>query len=258
MARLQDKVALITGASGGIGLAISKLFAQEGARVFMTDIDEDALKKAVEAVGPDRSAYAVADVTKAEDNEQSVKACVDAFGGLDIFVANAGIEGAVQPIVSYPIDTFEKVLAVNVKGVWLGLKYAIPAIAQRGGGSIVIISSVAGVIGAPGLSAYIASKHAIIGLMRTAALEAADQKIRVNCVNPGPVETRMMRSIETMAAGGDEAAGAGVKSQFEQRIPLKRYAKPEEIAHLTLFLASDESSYITGQIHLIDGGQRAG
>lgn len=258
MARLKNKVALITGGSGGIGLAIAQRYANEGASVFLTDLNEDTLKKAVQQVGPSKADYLVADVTKPEDNQRMVEQCVAKFGGLDIFVANAGIEGVVKPITEYDLQTFEKVMAVNVTGVWLGMKYAIPAIAKRGGGSIVILSSVAGVIGSPGMSAYIASKHAVIGLMRTAALEAAPMGIRVNTINPGPVETRMMESLETQFAGGDATMGAGVRQQFVERIPLKRYARPEEIANLALFLASEESSYITGQTHLIDGGQRAG
>ncbi|XWX03913.1 SDR family oxidoreductase [Aggregatilineales bacterium SYSU G02658] len=258
MARLQDKVALITGGAGGIGLAIAQRYANEGASVFLTDISEDALKKAVQQIGPNRADYAVADVTKPEDNQRMVEQCVAKFGGLDIFVANAGIEGEVKPITEYDLKTFEKVISVNVTGVWLGLKYAIPAIAKRGGGSIIVMSSVAGVIGSPGMSAYIASKHAAIGLMRTAALEAAPMGIRVNSINPGPVETRMMESLETQFAGGDAAMGAGVRQQFVERIPLKRYARPEEVADLALFLASEESAYITGQTHLIEGGQRAG
>jgi NAD(P)-dependent dehydrogenase (short-subunit alcohol dehydrogenase family) len=258
MARLKNKVALITGGSGGIGLAIAQRYANEGASVFLTDLNEDKLKKAVQQVGPSKADYLVADVTKPEDNQRMVEQCVAKFGGLDIFVANAGIEGTLKPIPEYDLKTFEQVMAVNVTGVWLGLKHAIPAIAKRGGGSIVVMASVAGVIGSPGMSAYIASKHASIGLMRTAALEAAPMGIRVNSINPGPVETRMMESIESQAGGGDAEMGAGVRQQFTERIPLKRYARPEEIADLALFLASDESSYITGQTHLIDGGQRAG
>lgn len=257
MARLAGKVALITGASGGIGLAMSKRFIAEGAKVMLADIDEGALQKAVASLG-EASAYVVADVSRAADNEVMVKRCQERFGGLDIFVANAGIEGKIVPIPDYDEETFDKVMAVNVKGVWLGLKYALPAIAARGGGSVVITSSLAGVIGAPGFSAYIASKHAVIGLARTAALEFADKGVRVNTINPGPVDTRMMRSIESMAVGGDAEAAAKAKDQFSAPIPLKRYATPEEIANLALFLASDESSYITGQIHLIDGGRRAG
>lgn len=257
MARLAGKVALITGASGGIGLAMSKRFIAEGAKVMLADIDEEALQKAVASLG-EASAYVVADVSRAADNEAMVKRCQEQFGGLDIFVANAGIEGKIVPIPDYDEETFDKVMAVNVKGVWLGLKYALPAIAARGGGSVVITSSLAGVIGAPGFSAYIASKHAVIGLARTAALEFADKGVRVNTINPGPVDTRMMRSIESMAVGGDAEAAAKAKDQFSAPIPLKRYATPEEIANLALFLASDESSYITGQIHLIDGGRRAG
>lgn len=236
MARLQDKVALITGASGGIGWAIAQRYVSEGALVLLADLHEDALKQAVEHLGSDKAAYIVADVTKSEDNQRMVEQCVAKFGGLDIFVANAGIEGAVKPITEYDLQTFEKVIAVNVVGVWLGLKYALPAIAQRGGGSIIVMASVAGVIGAPGFSAYVASKHAAIGLMRTAALEAAPLGIRVNSINPGPVDTRMMVSIETQAAGGNSEMASAVRQQFAERIPLKRYARPEEVADLALFL----------------------
>ncbi|MCX7607036.1 MAG: SDR family oxidoreductase [Bacteroidia bacterium] len=257
MLRLENKVALVTGAAMGIGLAISRRFIQEGARVLLSDINEEALRQVVQELG-ERAAYIVADVSRAADNEAMVRRVQELFGGLDIFVANAGIEGKVLPIPQYDEETFDRVMAVNVKGVWLGLKYALPAIAARGGGSVIILSSLAGVIGAPGFSAYVASKHAEIGLMRTAALEFAAYGVRVNTINPGPVETRMMRSIETMAAGGDPQGAVQVKAQFEATLPLKRYAKPEEVAALAVFLASDESSYITGQEHIIDGGRRAG
>ena len=156
-----------------------------------------------------------------------IQAAVEQFGGVDILLANAGIEGEVQPITDYAIDTFDKVMAVNVRGVWLGLKYAAPEIAKRGGGSIVITSSVAGVRGAAGVSAYIASKHAVIGLMRTAALEMAAEKIRVNTVNPAPVDTRMMRSLEK----GFEPDDPGrAKEMVSAMVPLQRYADPVEVA----------------------------
>jgi NAD(P)-dependent dehydrogenase (short-subunit alcohol dehydrogenase family) len=154
---------------------------------------------------------------------------------LDIAILNAGIEGDVKPITDYDVDVFDRVMAVNVRGVWLGLKYCIPAISQRGGGSIVITSSVAGLRGAAYMSAYCASKHAVIGLMRTAALECAPANIRVNTVNPAPIETRMMRSLESgMAPASPEAA----KAAIAQRIPLQRYGAPQEVADLMLFLAT--------------------
>lgn len=238
-------------------MAICRRFIEEGAQVMLSDISEEALKKAVTELGI-RAAYIVGDVRRAEDNAAMVQRTQEVFGKLHIFVANAGIEGKVQFIPDYDEATFDQVMAVNVKGVWLGLKYALPAIAAHGGGSVIIMSSLAGLIGAPGFSAYVASKHAVIGLMRTAALEFAAQGVRVNTINPGPVETRMMRSIESMAAGGDPQSAQKVKEQYELTVPLRRYGRPEEIASLAVFLASDESSYITGATHTIDGGRRAG
>ncbi len=250
MGRLSGKAAIITGGAGGIGAAAAKLFVKEGAKVLLVDINESALQKLAAELGSAASFF-VADVTKPEDNAAFVKAAVDRFGGLDILLANAGIEGAVAPIVDYPVEMFDKVLAINVRGTWLAVKYAGPEIAKRGGGSIVITSSVAGLTGSAGLSAYVTSKHAVIGIMRTAAMELAPAKVRVNTVHPAPIETRMMRSIEEMAAPG---AAESVKQNFSASIPLKRYGTPEEVAALMLFLASDESSYITGGLYTVDGG----
>jgi len=254
MARLQDKVVLLTGGSGGIGLAVAKHFLEEGAKVFLVDINEDNLKRDVASLNSDDVGYAVADVSDPDDTAKYVNAAVEKFGGIDVYIANAGIEGSVKPLTEYPLDMFDKVLAVNVRGVLLGLQYTMPKIAERGGGSIIITSSVAGKVGSPGMAAYVTSKHAIIGLMRTAALEGAQMGIRVNTVNPAPVETRMMRSLEEgMAPGGAEQA----KEQITQSIPLGRYGEPAEVAQLMLFLASDESKYITGSTYMIDGGATA-
>ena len=165
-----------------------------------------------------------------------------------------------QPIPDYPVDVFDQVMAVNVRGVWLSLKYAIPALRARGGGSIIITSSTAGIRGSMGLSAYTTSKHAVIGLMRTAALECAPWGIRVNTVNPAPIETRMMRSLEEMrtAVAGTAATVERTKETIAARIPLKRYGAPEEAGRLMLFLASDESSFCTGGVYMVDGGISAG
>jgi len=187
MARLDGKVALITGAGSGIGLAAAESFAREGAKLVFVGRNEQALRAAVNRIGPDRASAVVADVSRPEDNERMVKASVDRFGGLDIFLANAGVEGVTSPIEDYPLEVFDQVMAVNVRGVFLGLKATIPALRKRGGGSIVVTSSIGGIRGrGQGNSAYIASKHAEIGLMRTAALEGAAHGIRVNCVLPGP------------------------------------------------------------------------
>ena len=254
MGRLDNKVAIITGGAGGIGLQAGRLFAQEGAKVLLVDLHENALKEAVQTIGSDAVRYCAADVTQPDQTQRYIQAAVEQFGGVDILLANAGIEGEVKPITDYAIDTFDQVMAVNVRGVWLGLKYAAPEIARRGGGSIVITSSVAGVRGAAGVSAYIASKHAVIGLMRTAALEMAELKIRVNTVNPAPVDTRMMRSLEK----GFEPDDPGrAKEMVSAMVPLQRYADPVEVARIMLFLASDESSYCSGGVYMVDGGMTA-
>ena len=254
MGRLDGKVAIITGGAGGIGIQAGKLFVQEGAKVLLVDLSEDALQQAAQTIGSDTVGYWAADVTRPDQTQQYIQAAVDRFGGVDILLANAGIEGEVKPITDYSIDMFDKVIAVNVRGVWLGLKYAAPEIEKRGGGSIVITSSVAGVRGAAGVSAYIASKHAVIGIMRTAALEMAPMKIRVNTVNPAPVDTRMMRSLEQGFQPDDPGQ---VKEMMSAMVPLQRYAEPVEVAKLMLFLASEESSYCSGGVYMVDGGMTA-
>jgi len=254
MGKLDGRVAVITGGSGGIGRAAAKRFVDEGARVLIVDLEERALRSAVDAIGGNQISSITADVTSDDDTQRYVQAAVDRYGRLDIYLANAGIEGNMKPIPDYPIDVFDRVIAVNVRGVWLGLKYVIPAMTKGGGGSIVITSSTAGIRGYAGASAYVASKHAVIGMMRSAALECAPLKIRVNTVNPAPIETRMMRSIEEQIAPGH--AGQA-KEQFQSGLPLGRYGNPEEVADLMLFLASDQSSYCTGGVYMVDGGTSA-
>jgi len=205
----------------------------------------------VEELGGKNVKFTAADVTKSEDVQRYVNDAVNAFGKIDIFFNNAGIEGVVKPTVDYPEDVFDKVIAVNVKGVWLGNKYVLPQ--MRDGGSIILTSSGAGIYGGPNVSAYTASKHAVVGLMRNLTLEVASRKIRVNTVNPAPVDNRMMRSLEDGYAPGQAEAA---KKEMEKAIPLGRYAEAIE-AQLVLFLASDESKYITGTTQVIDGGMSA-
>jgi NAD(P)-dependent dehydrogenase (short-subunit alcohol dehydrogenase family) len=258
MARLAEKIAVITGGAGGIGQAAARVFTAEGARVVLVDREEATLQAVVQSLGEDVASYSVADVTQPEQVQSYVNEAVQRWGGIDIFLANAGIEGIVSPIPDYPIDMFEQVMAVNVRGVWLGLKYVIPAMRERGGGSIVITSSTAGIGGTAGMSAYTTSKHAVIGMMRSAALECAPMGIRVN---PAPIETRMMRSLEEMrvaAADDSEVTVERTKQSYSARIPLQRYGDPEEVARLMLFLASDESTYCTGGVYMVDGGRSAG
>lgn len=249
MKRLENKCAVITGGAGSIGMTTAQLFLEQGAKVLLVDRDEQALTKAVQTLGGNRVNYSVADVTKAADVKRYADEAHKLFGKIDVFFNNAGIEGVVKPVVDYPEEIFDKVLAVNVKGVWLGNKYMAPHLKE--GGSVILSSSVAGLTGTPNVSAYVISKHAVIGIMRNLALELAPRKIRVNTINPAPVDNRMMRSLEE---GFAPSHAAEAKKGFEQTIPLGRYAKPTEIAQLVLFLASDDSQYITGTTQVIDGG----
>jgi NAD(P)-dependent dehydrogenase (short-subunit alcohol dehydrogenase family) len=253
METLKNKVAVITGGSGGIGKATAKLFLAKGAKVMIVGRNEEKLKTATKELSSKHLAYCVADVSKPKDITKYTEATLSAFGKIDIFFNNAGIEGVVKPIVEYPEDIFDNVIATNLKGVWSGCKYVIPKMEE--GGSVIITSSVAGLKGFAGLGAYVASKHAVVGIMRVAALEFAPNKIRVNTIHPGPVNTRMMRSIEKDISPDNPNEA---KKGFEADIPLKRYAESEEIAQLALFLASDASKYITGSMHVIDGGMNAG
>jgi NAD(P)-dependent dehydrogenase (short-subunit alcohol dehydrogenase family) len=250
MAKLEQKIAIITGAAGGIGAATAETFIREGARVMLVDREAEALMRLADELGPN-AAYCAADVTSADDAQRYVRATVERFDGVDILFANAGVEGTVASIAELPIEAFDRVLAVNVRGVFLAMKYAIPEIVKRGGGSILITSSVAGVIGSPGLSAYVTSKHAIVGLAKTAALELAAQHVRVNTIHPGPIDNRMMRGIEGQLAPGH---GEEVKRGFEAQVPMARYGTNQEIANLALFLASADAAYCPGAMFLADGG----
>ncbi|OYU82668.1 MAG: oxidoreductase [Flavobacterium sp. BFFFF2] len=252
MKLLANKVAIITGGAGSIGKTTAELFLAEGAKVLLVDIDETQLKETVKNLGSKNVAYFMADVSQSAAVAAYVQEAVQLFGKIDVFFNNAGIEGVVKPLVDYPEEEFDKVMAINVKGMWLGNKYVLPH--MNDGGSIIMTSSVAGMLGFAGLSAYATSKHAVVGIMRTTAIEAAPRKIRVNAINPSPVNNRMMQSIE---AGGASDQAAAVKKQFEAAIPLKRYAEPNEIAQLVLFLASDHSHFITGSTQVIDGGMCA-
>ena len=251
MSRLEGKVAVITGGAGGIGIAAAKRFVEEGAKVLLVDLDEQALVNASNEVGSNVSAYCVADVTSKADTDRFIQQAVDVFGGVDIFLANAGIEGEVIPFLEASEAMFDKVMAVNVKGVFLGVQSMFKAMQARGGGSIIITSSVAGIKGASMLAPYVTSKHAVIGLMRSAALAGAEHNIRVNTVNPSPVETRMMRSLEEGMMPEDTSAAHDMMSA---NIPLGRYAEPKDIANMMLFLASDESAFLTGGVYMADGG----
>ena len=247
--RLDGKVAIITGAGGGIGGATAKLLLDLGASVMLTD--SDGGKLAGRRLDGEHCATTVADSSDEAAVDGIVAATLKRFGKLDIMVANAGIEGALKPVDQLGLDEFERVLRTNVIGVWLAIKHAAPAIKAAGGGAIVALSSVAGAIGFPGMAAYTASKHAVFGLVKVAALELAPANVRVNAVAPGPIDNRMMQSLGDQLGGGDPA---GFRAIIESRVPMGRYGTNEEIANLIVFLASDAASYCTGGLYLSDGG----
>jgi NAD(P)-dependent dehydrogenase (short-subunit alcohol dehydrogenase family) len=249
MKKLENKNVVITGGAGSIGITTAKLFLSHGAKVLLVDLVEKTLQDAVAKLADKNVSFCIADVTKSTDVKRYVEEAQKLFGKVDVFFNNAGIEGVVKPVIDYPEEIFDKVIAVNVKGVWLGNKFMSPIIKE--GGSIIMSSSVAGLGGTPNVSAYVISKHAVIGIMRNLTLELSPRKIRVNTINPSPVDNRMMRSLEE---GFAPAHGAEAKKGFEQTIPLGRYAMPEEIAKLVLFLGSDDSQFITGTTQVIDGG----
>ena len=255
MKRLEDKVVIVTGATGGIGEATVKLFIEEGANVLMVDLKEEDLISFSDKIDSNKLSYFEGDVSCLSDNQKAVDLAVERYGGLDIFIANAGISGDVKPITDYDENIFDQVMSINAKGPFLGLQASIPSMHQRGGGSFIAISSVAGVMGASLLAPYVMSKHAVVGLIKSAAKECAEMNIRVNSVNPSPVETKMMRVLEDgVSMINDEENPRGL---FEESIPLGRYAEPEEVAKLLLFLSGDDSQFITGSVHMIDGGTTA-
>ena len=253
MKRLKDKVAIITGGAAGIGKSTAALFLEEGASVMLVDINKEKLQSTSEELNSSNLAYCVADVSNPADVERYTSETLSRFGKINLFFNNAGIEGTSSSLENYPNEIFDKVIAINLKGVWYGCKYVIPKMVE--GGSVIITSSVAGLKGFKDLGAYVTSKHGVIGIMRVAALEFADRNIRVNTVHPGPVNTQMMRRIETDISPDNTEE---VKKGFEAIVPFSRYAEPIEIANLVLFLASDDSKYVNGSTYVIDGGLMAG
>jgi NAD(P)-dependent dehydrogenase (short-subunit alcohol dehydrogenase family) len=249
MDRLRGKVALISGGGGSIGAATARCFAAEGAKVVVIDLDEDGLVAVTDEIGPEHCAYVETDVTDSEQVRDAVRITVERFGGLDVAFANAGVFGEHASVTDYPEDVFDRVMAVNVRGSFLLAKHALAL--MREGGSFVFNSSIVGLMSDANICAYATSKHAIVGLMRTAVREVADRGIRVNSIHPGPVDNSFQHRIEVTATGQPEDRAAEL---FEERIPLGRHATPDEIARTVLFLASDDSSYITGATIKADGG----
>lgn len=257
MRQLENKTCLITGGAGSIGLASAELFLEEGARVMLVDLRDDALQHAVTrltdaGLPKERIAAKAGDVAKAADVAGFVAATVARWGKIDVLFSNAGNAGAIDSITSYPEDVFDDVYRVHVKGAFLMCKYGIPQ--MNDGGSLVITSSVVGLMGNPGPYAYITAKHAQVGLMRSVAKEVAGRRIRVNTIHPGPTRNEFQADIERRLG---TALGRDATAFLDELIPLHRHAEPREIARSVLFLASEQSSFVTGATLAVDGGMTA-
>ncbi len=242
-----ERVAVISGGAGGIGAATAERLAARGFAVLVVDRDEAAATAAAERIGGGASACA-ADVSREDDVRGYVAAALERYGRIDAFFNNAGIEGVISNVEDYPVDVFDQVLAVNLRGIFLGLKHVVPVMREQGSGAILNTASQAGVRGVPGLSAYVASKHGVVGISQGVALEVAAAGIRVNCLCPGPTETRMMEDIKqaVRAAGGDP-------QNFVDRMPVGRFGEPGEIADVAAWALSDAPPFMTGAVLTVDG-----
>jgi NAD(P)-dependent dehydrogenase (short-subunit alcohol dehydrogenase family) len=246
---LQGRAAIVTGAGQGIGRAIAIALAEAGASVIAADIDASSGGATVERITErgGRAAFVHADVSRATDCEALVRETAARFGALHIAVNNAGISGAVALTGEYPIDDWNQTIAVNLSGVFYGMRDQLPAMRAAGGGSIVNIASIMGQVGLRGSAAYVAAKHGVVGLTRTAALEYAPHKVRVNAVGPGIIRTPLVENDLTPEA----------RAKLERAHPMGRLGEPGEVAELVLWLASDRSSFVTGSYLAVDGGYLA-
>ncbi len=246
--RLDNKIALVTGAGSGIGRATALVFAREGAKVVVSDIVVEGGQETVqqiEAAGGE-AIFVKADVSQAADVETLVAKTVETYGRLDCAFNNAGIEGGVKPTIDCTEEEFDRTIAVNLTGVWLCMKYEIQQMLSQGGGTIVNTASAAGLVGFPGLPDYVASKHGVVGLTKTAALEYAKSGIRVNAVCPGVIQTPMVERGAQLSPGFDELAVA--------MEPVGRFGQPAEVGEAVVWLCSDAASFVTGIPMQVDGG----
>lgn len=253
MGRLEGKIALVTGGAAGIGRGVASAFLDEGARVVVTDIDGHGLRRTADELGAgERVRLVQANVASDDDWRQAVSAAGETFGGLDILVNNAGVEvlGTVETVDE---SEWDRIMAINVKSIYLGVRAALPLL-RRSRGNVVNMASIAGLIGASGWVAYVASKHAVVGITKCLALDYARDGIRVNAVCPGMVETPMAERIVRTIGQGDPERGHQV---LAAGVPLGRFVEPEEVAAVVVHLASDEARFTTGTTYVIDGGATA-
>jgi 3-hydroxybutyrate dehydrogenase len=247
---LNGKVALVTGAASGIGRATALTFAREGAKLVIADMNEDGGQQTAHMITENggEATFVHVDVSNATEVEAMISKAVETYGRLDCAHNNAGVtQRDYPPTGEYPEDDWNRVIAVNLTGVWICLKYELQQMAQQGGGAIVNTASAAGLIGLAGRAAYVASKHGVVGLTKTAALEYAKQGIRVNCVCPGYIRTPMVEYVI-------QHEGPQLEEQMAAREPIGRLGKPEEIAETVVWLCSDAASFVTGHAMAVDGG----
>jgi NAD(P)-dependent dehydrogenase (short-subunit alcohol dehydrogenase family) len=253
--RLDGRVAVVTGAAGVIGSATVRLLSERGARIVAVDRKGADLEGAIKQLPASAQALAVtADVTDEDEVKEYVRKAVDKFGTIDAFHNNAGVEGEVKSIVDYPLETFRRVIDVNVIGVFLGMKHVLPVMLKQNKGSIINTASIAGLFGSPNLAVYSASKHAVIGLTKSAARECTNTGVRVNCVCPGMIDSRMLSAIFQGRFGGNAPPPT---EKIVERVPARRLGLASEIASIVAFLASDEASYVSGSAYTADGGATA-
>jgi NAD(P)-dependent dehydrogenase (short-subunit alcohol dehydrogenase family) len=251
-----DKIVLITGGGNGIGRAAALGFAERGANVVVVDRDEAAARDTAEAVRNlgSQAHHVVADVSQVAQVRAYVAETLATFGRIDCFFNNAGVEGKVAPLAEYDEDVFDEVIAINLRGIFLGLRHVLPVMLEQGAGAVVNTSSAAGLVASPGMCAYVASKHAVLGLTKVAAGEVSSDGVRVNAVCPGPIDTRMLRGIAEQVSPEDPGA---LQESFASSVPVGRMGTAEEVANVVLFLCSDLASNVTGAHYVVDGGRLA-